>query len=571
MAKKIPRVPAMENPNLKFVLHEKHKKPVIVNIFLDRDVTNCWIISELDTNTNLYTINRDSILNCKTVHDLGSTSHHLQLDDNDDEGIIKDTSSVECSSVILTIIRQRDDIDGEMRKQKVEITLQPWLRNKEGSFSFCQQLTDRILRSMLTKESTSTAPITNLNENRNRILVLANPKSGKGNAIELTEEIVLPLVEERNINYDLLITIRANQASSYVANLPSLLHRYSSIAIVSGDGLLYEIYQGLITRSDWELACKIPIGIIPGGSGNGLARSILQFQGKKITNDRDYVKHCATNLVDGISRPMDLSCVQTSSGETLLSFLSFSWGFAADVDIESERLRFLGEYRFNLWSLYSLAKLSTYPAKISYKQCKEFQYSMDEVCRKNAGGTRKRFDDSETSADSNDTGIEDDATSTNLREEQGVGLSAWSKGSIKNASHINKLTDILQEGSISTDIGPSEDWMTVEDNFVMVLLLSKPWVSKTICCAPQFSGLDDGVLWLFLIREGISRLRMLQIMLAFSEGDHVKYPEVEMIPITAFRLEPLSQKGIMLVDGEQVESGIIQAEILPGLANMLYS
>ena len=46
---RIPRIPAMGKADLKFVLHETHKKPATVNIFLDSDVTNCWIISEFHT------------------------------------------------------------------------------------------------------------------------------------------------------------------------------------------------------------------------------------------------------------------------------------------------------------------------------------------------------------------------------------------------------------------------------------------------------------------------------------------------------------------------------------------
>lgn len=53
-------------------------------------------------------------------------------------------------------------------------------------------------------------------------------------------------------------------------------------------------------------------------------------------------------------------------GKTLYSFLSVGWGLLADIDIESEVLRAFGESRFSIWSLYRLAKLSSYNAKLSY-------------------------------------------------------------------------------------------------------------------------------------------------------------------------------------------------------------
>ena len=47
------------------------------------------------------------------------------------------------------------------------------------------------------------------------------------------------------------------------------------------------------------------------------------------------------NLVSGRTRPMDVTKVRTQSGRTYYSFLSIGWGFLADCDIESERLRYI--------------------------------------------------------------------------------------------------------------------------------------------------------------------------------------------------------------------------------------
>lgn len=53
-------------------------------------------------------------------------------------------------------------------------------------------------------------------------------------------------------------------------------------------------------------------------------------------------------------------------------------------------------------------------------------------------------------------------------------------------------------------------------------------------------------------------------------GKHLKVPYVEMIPVRAFRLEPLCEGSHLVVDGEILEdSPIIQAEIFPGLISML--
>lgn len=43
----------------------------------------------------------------------------------------------------------------------------------------------------------------------------------------------------------------------------------------SGDGILFEVINGIFERPDWEtVISEISFGIIPCGSGNGLAKSI---------------------------------------------------------------------------------------------------------------------------------------------------------------------------------------------------------------------------------------------------------------------------------------------------------
>ena len=38
--------------------------------------------------------------------------------------------------------------------------------------------------------------------------------------------------------------------------------------LFTGDGIIFEVYNGLMKRDDFTEAIKIPLAIIPGGSGN---------------------------------------------------------------------------------------------------------------------------------------------------------------------------------------------------------------------------------------------------------------------------------------------------------------
>lgn len=65
----------------------------------------------------------------------------------------------------------------------------------------------------------------------------------------------------------------------------------------------------------------------------------------------DPITSGALNAVFGKPCPVDLVEVSLPR-QKLYSFLSVGWGLISDIDIESEGLRFIGDSRFVLWSIY---------------------------------------------------------------------------------------------------------------------------------------------------------------------------------------------------------------------------
>ena len=52
--------------------------------------------------------------------------------------------------------------------------------------------------------------------------------------------------------------------------------QWNTICTVSGDGLIHEVVNGLFKRSDWNAFKEtVTLGCIPGGTANGLVKSIL--------------------------------------------------------------------------------------------------------------------------------------------------------------------------------------------------------------------------------------------------------------------------------------------------------
>lgn len=89
-----------------------------------------------------------------------------------------------------------------------------------------------------------------------------------------SQDCVAPLLMEAGISVTLFVSSKSGAAREYVVKTSDLTRHFDGIVIVSGDGLIFEVFNGLMSRDDWDQAIKIPIGVVPGGSGNGLSFSI---------------------------------------------------------------------------------------------------------------------------------------------------------------------------------------------------------------------------------------------------------------------------------------------------------
>lgn len=109
-----------------------------------------------------------------------------------------------------------------------------------------------------------------------KVLVILNPKSGSGKGRETFQQRVAPIFVEAEIPYDLHVTKYANYAREFVRNKDIYVWKY--IVVVGGDGIFFEVLNGIFERPDWEKVMnETGLGIVPCGSGNGLARTIAHL------------------------------------------------------------------------------------------------------------------------------------------------------------------------------------------------------------------------------------------------------------------------------------------------------
>lgn len=103
--------------------------------------------------------------------------------------------------------------------------------------------------------------------------MLLNPKSGPGRGRETFQKRIHPILSEAERSYEIHITKYSNYAREFVRTKD--IYQWSGLLMVGGDGIVFEVVNGLFQRPDWEKALhELPLGVIPCGSGNGLAKSI---------------------------------------------------------------------------------------------------------------------------------------------------------------------------------------------------------------------------------------------------------------------------------------------------------
>ena len=161
-----------------------------------------------------------------------------------------------------------------------------------------------------------------------RYLVVMNPFSGTGQGQRIYDSTVKPMFAQAGIDHDLCVTQHGGHAMDRMAS--SLgdsrhdseaecdeqaesrdLSSYDALIAMGGDGMLWELQQGILARHDSEIILKkLSFGIIGCGTCNGLAATLLHWANEKYSPLESTYMICKGQI-----GPMDLSRYETLSGK----------------------------------------------------------------------------------------------------------------------------------------------------------------------------------------------------------------------------------------------------------------
>ncbi|CAG5897592.1 unnamed protein product [Menidia menidia] len=398
-----------------------------------------------------------------------------------------------------------------------------------------------------------------------RAMILVNPSSGRGQALQLFNSHIEGMLTEASVPYKLVITEHQNHARELVRKAD--LSQWDALVIMSGDGLLFEVINGLMDREDWQEAIQTPLGILPGGSGNALAASVHHYSQLPPAWNEELLLSCGFILCKGLVGSLDLVSVRLASRQRLFSFLSLAWGFVADVDIESEKYRHVGAIRFLMGTLVRLASLRVYKGRLAYLPVKG-------ASEPPKGSTRANPPPPTPQRPSLCSSLPCRLAPNASPKPDSRHSANSNHGAITNSS-INAVNSKAASPADSLlpglDRPVPEGWTVVrEEDFVLVLAIYQSHLAEDLWTAPGAAA-DDGVIHLFYVTAGISRPALLRLFLAMEKGAHLACdcPHLVYQRVRALRLEPSSLQGMITVDGEMVEYGPVEAQVHPGLARLI--
>lgn len=345
-----------------------------------------------------------------------------------------------------------------------------------------------------------------------RLLIFVNPFGGKKSASKIFLDDVKPLLEAADVQYTVQETKHPLYAKEVAQRLD--LTKYDGIVCVSGDGILVEVVNGLLEREDWDTAIRMPIGMVPAGTGNGMVKSLLDSVG-----DPCSASNAIVAVIRGRRRPLDIATIL--QGETrFFSVLMLAWGLVADVDIESEKYRWMGSSRLDFYALQRILHLRKYTGHVLFVPAPGF-----ETC----------------------------GEPTNYKGQ------STSEQHICNSSEEESV-EVKQQGYRGPNMRLENfSWRTFNGPFVSVWLHNVPWGSEDTMAAPD-AKFSDGYLDLIIMKE-CPKLSLLSLMTEMNNGGHVKSKYVEYLKVKACILEPgprtedPTKEGIIDSDGEVLARG----------------
>ncbi|KAL5529633.1 hypothetical protein ACEPAG_5618 [Sanghuangporus baumii] len=340
---------------------------------------------------------------------------------------------------------------------------------------------------------------------KRRMRILVNPHGGPGKARQIYSNTVEPIFQAARCHMETSFTERAKHASELAKQL-SL--EFDALVLLSGDGLLHEVYNGFAEHDDPLSAFSIPVAPIPTGSANGMAINLLGRE------DGFDVAIACLNAIKGKPMKQDICSVMLGD-KRVFCYFSVSLGLMADLDLGTEHLRWMGDVRFALGYLYGVMKMKPCPILLEMKAAESDKDKMIEEFRKRS---------------------EIHWRAQHVRELDGLRQSVG-----------DDALPTLKYDSLKGDA--DEGWVKFDKPLIYFYAGSSPYVGRDLMQFP-IAHASDGLIDI-VAQEITTRSELLKAMDGAEKGKTFFLETQHYFKAHAYRITPYSVDGNLAIDGER--------------------
>lgn len=321
-----------------------------------------------------------------------------------------------------------------------------------------------------------------------RILLLCNAHAGGSRSgFSRTLRCLETVLREAGYISTVQHSLHAGFWAGYLGAMSSeTLQGYAAVVAVGGDGTLHEIVNALLLRT--EMQDLPPLAVAPAGTGNAVAVSM------GIEN----ALTAALNVVHGVrvqrrKRVGMLEWMGEKSGRKW-AVGGVQWGFTAQVDVDSEKWRWMGDKRFEVGAVREIWRKQAWKARITVTVHKE----------------------------------KDQRMWSRVQEWRG-------QGNIERGKHVE------------------ENVYVMEGRFVLAVAWSCAYLGKDFVLTP-FADIEEYDVFDFVVVEEMKkRTDMIKVLGETKQGTWVKWlHEMKYFKATKVHFEYI-EGDYLTVDGEQVD------------------
>eukprot|EP01130_Rhizamoeba_saxonica_P017445 TRINITY_DN8460_c0_g1_i1.p1 TRINITY_DN8460_c0_g1~~TRINITY_DN8460_c0_g1_i1.p1 ORF type:complete len:402 (+),score=70.37 TRINITY_DN8460_c0_g1_i1:20-1225(+) len=316
---------------------------------------------------------------------------------------------------------------------------------------------------------------TNIRPFGEHYMILVNPVAGDNRGKWIYEQVLLPMLDSANIEHTTFTTTHAGHATEIISKVPAIINHYHAILVISGDGMFHEVINGLLSREDISVdnIADIPLGLIPGGTSNGLVSTICEEAYGDIYD-------VCFDIIYGNPHPMDMIEAVISNGDSsvnMYDMMSLNWAQVASFnDIAERKLRIKGLplfIRYTGTAAYIILLNNSYQGKLSF---------------------------------------------------------------LPATPEPNSKWDYYVDPSKFTPSKHRNGWMDYDsEDFIMFTVQNIARAGDDFILSPA-CGINDGKLDIVIIKSPTDRISSAKCFLGFETGDHINQDCVDIIPAKEFEL-----------------------------------